>query len=352
MKKLTTNILTWENIQNQSSYSASAVSLSGSYGSNSPSKNPDNATFRESALGQAFANSASSSSPGFTPGLPAHESGGDGSTTYATISAGRLNIGGKDTSVEELGIHSNPESAHRQIEALPDLQQLMQNQQTVAQSTATIASAVRTFSGNMAQKAAREKAQAEADYAGRLKANSDGSYERFIAKDADGRYQEMLANSSSYAEADTQAKNWGIGGSNSRALNAVSTIITGALGGQSSLQTATNALAPYAAETIGQTFGQNGSNPNQAAQLLSHAILAGVVAATNGGDFGTGALSAAGAEAAAKAITTGLYGQEAAADPNRLSEEQKDTIRSLSSAVGAFIGGVGSDNAVNVSMVT
>ena len=106
MKKLTTNILTWENIQNQSSYSASAVSLSGSYGSNSPSKNPDNATFRESALGQAFANSASSSSPGFTPGLPAHESGGDGSTTYATISAGRLNIGGKDTSVEELGIHS------------------------------------------------------------------------------------------------------------------------------------------------------------------------------------------------------------------------------------------------------
>ena len=113
-----------------------------------------------------------------------------------------------------------------------------------------------------------------------------------------------------------------------------------------------DALAPYAAETIGQTFGQNGSNPNQAAQLLSHAILAGVVAATNGGDFGTGALSAAGAEAAAKAITTGLYGQEAAADPNRLSEEQKDTIRSLSSAVGAFIGGVGSDNAVNVSMVT
>ena len=129
---LTTGSLTWENIQNQSSYSASAASLSGSYGSNSPSQNPDNAAFRESALGQAFANSASSSSPGFTPGLPAHGSGGDGSTTYATISAGRLNIGGKDTSVEEVGIHSNPESAHRQIKALPDLPQLMQNQQTVA----------------------------------------------------------------------------------------------------------------------------------------------------------------------------------------------------------------------------
>ena len=132
MKKLTTSILTWENIQNQSSDSASAASLSGSYRSNSPSQNPDNAAFRESALGQAFANSASSSRPGFTPGLPAHESGVDGSTTYATISAGRLNIGGKATSVEELGIHSNPESAHRQIKALPDLPQLMQNQQTVA----------------------------------------------------------------------------------------------------------------------------------------------------------------------------------------------------------------------------
>ena len=285
------------------------------------------------------------------PGLPAHESGGDGSTTYATISAGRLNIGGKDTSVEEVGIHSNPESAHRQIEALPDLQQLMQNQQTVAQSTATIASAVRTFSGNMAQKAALEKAQAEADYAGRLKANNDGSYERFIAKDADGRYQEMLANSSSYAAADTQAKNWGIGGSNSRALTAATTLITGALGGQTDLQAAANALASYAAAGIGQQFG-HGESQNEAAQAVSHFVLGATLAYINGSDPLSGGSAAVAAETAAQYLSRQYNDGQTARDPitgefnpNLLPESVKEEIRTTTGAIAALVGATGDGSA-------
>ena len=58
----------------------------------------------------------------------------------------------------------------------------------------------------------------------------------------------------------------------------MTTAITGALGGQNGLQVASNTLAPYAAATIGNTIGHNGSDPNQAAQLLSHAILGATLA--------------------------------------------------------------------------
>ena len=47
----------------------------------------------------------------------------------------------------------------------------------------------------------------------------------------------------------------GYGGNSSRALNAVTTAITAALGGQTDLKVVTNTLAPYAAQVIGQEFG-------------------------------------------------------------------------------------------------
>lgn len=115
---------------------------------------------------------------------------------------------------------------------------------------------------------------------------------------------------------------------------------------------AANTLAPYAAATVGKTFGQSGSHPNEAAQLLSHAVIGGLLAYANGGSFGTGAVAGAGAEAAAKAITAGLYGQEAADNPNNLTEDQKENIRSLSSAVGAFVGSIGGDSALSAQINT
>lgn len=42
-----------------------------------------------------------------------------------------------------------------------------------------------------------------------------------------------------------------MGGDKSRAVNAVAMAVTGVLGGQTDLQVAANALAPYAANIIG-----------------------------------------------------------------------------------------------------
>lgn len=92
-----------------------------------------------------------------------------------------------------------------------------------------------------------------------------------------GAYDAALANE----KAVTQQ--WGMGGNKGRALNAVTTVITGALGGQTDIQVAANALAPYAANRIGSQF-EHGEDKNKAAQLASHAILGATLAYLNGGN--------------------------------------------------------------------
>ncbi|MCO5734948.1 VENN motif pre-toxin domain-containing protein [Stenotrophomonas sp. BSUC-16] len=122
-----------------------------------------------------------------------------------------------------------------------------------------------------------------------------------------------------------------------RALNAVTTALVGGVAGQGAGQVASNALAAYAAYFIGSKLDPNhGSDPNATLQLLSHAILGALLAEANGGNAGTGALSAAGGELAAKVLTNTLTG----GDPSKLSPEQKEVVLALSQVVGALAGGL------------
>ncbi|PIT09871.1 hypothetical protein BGI30_06465 [Snodgrassella alvi] len=131
-------------------------------------------------------------------------------------------------------------------------------------------------------------------------------------------------------------------------MNAVTSAVTGILGGQSSLQAATNALAPYAAELIGQQFG-HGENQNQAAQLVAHALVGAISASVNGGNAAAGAVGASAAELAAQYLIKQLPKDQypeaidprtGEIDPNRLPENVKASIRDLSSAVATVSGGL------------
>ena len=134
------------------------------------------------------------------------------------------------------------------------------------------------------------------------------------------------------------AQKWATGGSYSRALDAVTTAIVGTVAGQGGGQVAANALAPYAAEYIGSQFDPNhGKDPNATLQLISHAVLGALLAEAAGGAAGDGAVAAAGGELAAKFLTNALY----AGSPEKLDEQQKQTILALSAAVGALAGGLG-----------
>ncbi|HHW52695.1 MAG TPA: hypothetical protein GXX13_05850 [Acinetobacter towneri] len=104
---------------------------------------------------------------------------------------------------------------------------------------------------------------------------SDKQKDDYFAND--DAYKEALANEQAVT------KQWGMGGGSSRALNAVTLAVTGALGGQTDIQVVTNALAPYAAQMIGSQYG-HGEDRNTAAQLASHAILCAALAYMNGGN--------------------------------------------------------------------
>ena len=273
--ELTARSFSFEDIRNESSYSASSMGIGAGYGGSL--KGSDG--FNQSAFGRASQTAGQNIKQGlnYSPTLPQHESGDSQGYTRSLLSEGNITIGGKKTSARALGIQTDLQNAHRSAEAVPDLQNLLDKQQTIAQSTAAIHSAVGTYRGNRAKAAAEELEKQQADHEGNLKERNDGSYEHYLSLSDAQRQQEMLAHSPAYAQAYQEARSWGVGGSKSRALSAAETLITGALGGQGDLQLAANTLAPYAAAAIGKRFG-HGENKNEAAQAIGHFMLGAALA--------------------------------------------------------------------------
>ena len=304
--------------------------------------------FNQSAFGRASQTAGQNIKQGlnYSPTLPQHESGGSQGYTRSVLSEGNITIGGKKTSARALGIHTDSATAHHGADSVPDLQNLLDKQQTVAQSTAVIHSAVATYSGNRAKAAAEELEKQQAAYEGRLKEQNDGSYEQYAGKSDSERLSMRLGNAK-YAQAYQEARSWGVGGSKSRALSAAETLITGALGGQGDLQLAANTLAPYAAAAIGKRFG-HGENKNEAAQAISHFMLGAALAYANGADPLAGGSAAVAAERAAEYLAKQYDDGRTAIDPitgkfnpNLLPEHIKEEIKAQTGAVASVVGAAG-----------
>jgi hypothetical protein len=200
----------------------------------------------------------------------------------------------------------------------------------------------------MARKADQERKQAREKAEQELQTSNPELWQDYSQLSEDKKQLVLRETSKDYRAADEQAQSWGIGGNKSRAMNAVTSAVTGILGGQSSLQAATNALAPYAAELIGKQFG-HGENQNQAAQLVAHALVGAISASVNGGNAAAGAVGASAAELAAQYLIKQLPKDQypeaidpitGEIDPNRLPENVKASIRDLSSAVATVSGGL------------
>ena len=261
-------------------------------------------------------------------------------------SEGNITIGGKKTSARALRIHTDSATAHHGADSVPDLQNLLDKQQTVAQSTAAIHSAVGTYRGNRAKAAAEELEKQQAAYEGRLKEQNDGSYEQYAGKSDSERLSMRLGNAK-YAQAYQEARSWGVGGSKSRALSAAETLITGALGGQGDLQLAANTLAPYAAAAIGKRFG-HGEHKNEAAQAIGHFMLGAALAYANGADPLAGGSAAVAAERAAEYLAKQYDDGKTAIDPttgkfnpNLLPEHIKEEIKAQTGAIASVVGAAG-----------
>lgn len=242
------------------------------------------------------------------------------------------------------------------MDDVPDLNALLEKQKIVSDATSTIVAATRTYSQNKQAEAEAQKQALEQQAIEKLKAEGGEKWAKYNSTKNEAEKQQLLKNTlPAYKEASDQAQAWGMGGSSSRALNAVTIAITSALGGQTDLQAATNALAPYAAQIIGQEFG-HGEDKNTAAQLVAHALLGATLAYINGGDPTAGGSAAVASEAAANYLSNQykdnpLY-QDANGEfqPNLLPEGIKAQIRDLTAGISAVIGGAVGDSSYNAQL--
>ena len=216
--------------------------------------------------------------------------------------------------------------------------------------------ATRTYSQNQQKQAEQEKKNTEQTAIAELQAKGGEDWNKYQNSDNEAQKQELLKNNSpSYKQASETAQDWGMGGDKSRAVNAVTMAVTGALGGQTDLQVAANALAPYAANIIGKELG-HGEDKNKAAQLVSHAILGAALAYVNGGNPAAGGSAAVASEAAADYLTNQYKDKKEYQDvngefqPNLLPEDVKTQIRDLTAAIGAVVGGTVGDSAFNAQL--
>ncbi|TCB30223.1 hypothetical protein E0H86_10115 [Acinetobacter sp. ANC 4635] len=244
-----------------------------------------------------------------------------------------------------------------EVRTVNNLQEILDKQKTVAAATSTIVAATRTYSQNQAEDAAKERDKLKEKALADMQAEGGTDWETYQNLPTDAAKQDFLIKKDTdYADAYKDAQAWGIGGDKSRALNAVTTAITGALGGQTDLQVVTNTLAPYGSQLIGEAFG-HGEDKNTAAQLASHVILGAVLAYVNNGDPAAGGSAAVASEAAANYFSNQYNDGHTAINPltgefdsNLLPENVKASIRDLTSAIGVAVGGTVGNSAFSAQI--
>ncbi|XBS70626.1 VENN motif pre-toxin domain-containing protein [Acerihabitans sp. KWT182] len=139
----------------------------------------------------------------------------------------------------------------------------------------------------------------------------------------------------------TAQSEYGIGGTYAILGDALS----GALAG-GDLTQAAGGLAPYLSQAVKAATTDSAGNVNVAENALGHALVGGLVAYLQGNSAVAGAVGGAGGELAAEAIRAELYSDTATAD---LTEEQKQTISTLSTLAAGLAGTVAGTGAAGTA---
>uniref|UniRef100_UPI001643D056 VENN motif pre-toxin domain-containing protein n=1 Tax=Yersinia aleksiciae TaxID=263819 RepID=UPI001643D056 len=126
---------------------------------------------------------------------------------------------------------------------------------------------------------------------------------------------------------------YGTGSALQQGLQAATAAIQGLAGGNMA-QTLAGASAPYLAEVIKKSTGDN-----QAANLMAHAVLGAVTAYASGNSALAGAAGAATAELMAPTIIAAMGW-----DKDNLSEDQKQTVSALATLAAGLAGGLTGDS--------
>ena len=128
--ELSTNKLTFEDIQNESHSDASSMSFSASVDGQGSNVN----------------------SPNVSGGLPMKESNSDDSVTLATLTDGKITLN-KDTAsmqttAQALGINTDINQAYSQVDTPKDVNQILSEHRQISAAVGNIKSAVNTYIAN------------------------------------------------------------------------------------------------------------------------------------------------------------------------------------------------------------
>ncbi|MGR3808231.1 two-partner secretion domain-containing protein [Pasteurella testudinis] len=313
--RLATNQFTFTDIENRSE--SKAVSASIGVSASSDLNKDENGRVIKNDKGEP--ERVTDVSP--TGGLPMFSRTQDNSTTQATLSEGTI-ILNKDsspmkTTAAALGINTDSGKGNAQTEKPKDINITLATQKAMQSAVADISAGVSAYSAQQRKVAEAKKADAAQAMASAQQSGNQAAYEQAVV---------------AYAQADSEAKAWGTGGSYQRAVDTATKVISLAIANGNTTQLTATALSPLANQAIKDATTDENGKVDKTTNLILHGILGAVEAQINGGSALGGAAAAMTGEATADLLAKAIYNKTA----DQLDERERANISSLSSLTGAL----------------
>ena len=179
-------------------------------------------------------------------------------------------------------------------------------------------------------KAKRHEAAIALEEAEKTKAENNNEINQALVKQARDNFE----------TASREAKEWETGGSQRLVIDSALNVISTALAGRPAAEVVASGLSPAVNNQIKKATTDAKGNVNTALNLTAHALWGAVEAYAGNRNVAAGAAGAAGGEAAAHFLSSTLYDKS----PEKLSEEEKRTVSSLSQVAAGIAGGSLSDS--------
>ena len=179
-------------------------------------------------------------------------------------------------------------------------------------------------------KAKRHEAAIALEEAEKAKAENNNETNRALVKQARDNFE----------TASREAKEWETGGNQRLVIDSALNVISTALAGRPAAEVVASGLSPAVNNQIKKATTDAKGNVNTALNLTAHALWGAVEAYAGNRNVAAGAAGAAGGEAAAHFLASTLYDKS----PEKLSEEEKRTVSSLSQVAAGIAGGSLSDS--------
>ena len=179
-------------------------------------------------------------------------------------------------------------------------------------------------------KAKRHEAAIALEEAEKAKAENNNEMNQALVKQARDNFE----------TASREAKEWETGGNQRLVIDSALNVISTALAGRPAAEVVASGLSPAVNNQIKKATTDAKGNVNTALNLTAHALWGAVEAYAGNRNVAAGAAGAAGGEAAAHFLSSTLYDKS----PEKLSEEEKRTVSSLSQVAAGIAGGSLSDS--------